>query len=199
VLNFAGDRYAFARYSSSAVIEQSAAPGWAAEGPLRDRLVIVGGAFRAARDEYRTPLGPMTGADIVAHAVASEVHGGGIRGTNKAKEKLVELTVAVLIVFVGFRGYKRTALASEVILIPLVALAGSWFAFSTLGRWSSFAPYWVGMAIQQALTSLSPAAREAAAAPLPVAGSGLASPSGPAPGVRTPRGHGSRRRRRRRG
>ena len=97
----------------------------------------------------------MSGADVLAQAIASERLGGGIREVNKFREKIVELTVAVLIVYVGYLGYKRAALIADVAGIPILALAGSWFAFSTLDRWLDFAPYWVSMAIQQALTSLS--------------------------------------------
>jgi CHASE2 domain-containing sensor protein len=156
VLNFAGDRYAFPRYASSAVLEQvSAGPAWSDRGPLTGRIVILGGTFSAARDEYRTPLGTMSGVDVVAQAIASEQHGGGIRKINDWRERVVELTVAVLIVYLGYLGHKRAALLADVIGIPVLALAGSWFAFSTLGRWHNFAPYWVSMAIQQALTPLS--------------------------------------------
>ena len=42
-------------------------------------MVLLGGLFHAARDEYTTPLGRMAGVQLMAHAVESELQGGGFR------------------------------------------------------------------------------------------------------------------------
>lgn len=45
-------------------------------GPVRrileDAVVILGGTFRHARDVYRTPIGPLSGSEILANAVVTE-------------------------------------------------------------------------------------------------------------------------------
>jgi hypothetical protein len=43
-----------------------------------DEIVIVGGAFEAARDKYRTPIGELRGVELVKQAVDSDLNGGGI-------------------------------------------------------------------------------------------------------------------------
>ncbi len=45
LLNFAGDRYRFNRIPARAVIAGAKQDFWATRAPVRDKIVLVGGAF----------------------------------------------------------------------------------------------------------------------------------------------------------
>ena len=67
LLNFSGDRYTFPIVHAREFLRepvkrepeggQPAPPEWQRRGLLKDKIVLIGGAFRAARDEYVTPVG----------------------------------------------------------------------------------------------------------------------------------------------
>jgi CHASE2 domain-containing sensor protein len=64
----------FTRWSFSVgqILEQ---PHAAREQWLKDRIVLLGGAYAAARDVHATPLGQMFGIDILAAAIETELTG----------------------------------------------------------------------------------------------------------------------------
>lgn len=57
-------------FSAGQLLEQ---PRAAREQWLKDKIVLLGGAFTAARDVHATPLGQMLGIDILAEAVETEL------------------------------------------------------------------------------------------------------------------------------
>lgn len=149
ILNFAGNRYAFPRYSAEAVLAGAKGEAWAEAGPLSGKIVLLGGFYRAARDEYLTPVGPRAGVELVAQAVESELSGGGIRATNEALMVFLEILGGVLMVYVYSRFRLGTALAVSLVGIPVLALAFSFTSFSSVGRWASFVPTMVAVLLHQ--------------------------------------------------
>jgi CHASE2 domain-containing sensor protein len=122
------------------------------EALLRDKIVLIGGNFRAARDVYLTPLGEMAGVELIALAIESEF-GGGIRETSKLLEKLADLFVGSLIVLLYFyyRRRPRFALLLSLVGVPLVATAFSLLLFRTAAYWFNFMPIIIGMVMHQML------------------------------------------------
>lgn len=149
VLNFAGDRYAFATISARDVIAGAKLPAWGSAGPLKDRIVLVGGTFHAARDEYVTPVGAMPGVQLVAQAIESELSGGGIRSLSHGRMLLLELLSGVLLVWINFRFRLGTALLLSLGAMPLLTLGGSLLAFSSLAYWFNFTPSLLGVWIHE--------------------------------------------------
>lgn len=149
VLNFAGDRLDFPRYSAQAVLAGAQGEAWGEQGPLRGKIVLLGGFYRAARDEYLTPVGPMAGVELVAQAVESDLAGRGIRATNEAIMIALEILGGVLMVWLYFRLGLGRALMLSLAGIPLAALCFSYLSFSTVGRWASFIPTMVAVLLHQ--------------------------------------------------
>jgi CHASE2 domain-containing sensor protein len=143
-LNFAGDRYAFHHIPAGAI---DAAP----DSEFKSKIVLLGGSFAAARDLYPTPLGQKAGVDLTAFAIASELEGGGITAANHALMSVVELAIAVVLVWLGWRwppGSRLNAILTSAAIL-VFAIAGSYIAFSALGSWVSFVPFGVGIWIEQ--------------------------------------------------
>lgn len=149
ILNFAGNRYAFPRYSARDVLAGAGGEAWGEAGPLVGRIVLLGGLYRAARDEYLTPVGPRAGVELVAQSVESELSGGGIRTTNEALMVVLEVLGGVLMVYLYARLRLGTALAASLLGIPVLALVFSFVSFSSVGRWASFVPTMVAVLLHQ--------------------------------------------------
>jgi CHASE2 domain-containing sensor protein len=153
-LNFAGERFKFEPLSVTnllAIAEAKDATGWKTNGPLKDRIALLGGNYRAARDAYVTPVGPMQGVQILAQAIESEAHHGGIRPVNEWLALLLEILSGVLLVVVHQRLHRRPGVAVLVslVLMPVLALVSSLLAFSTLALWFNFVPVVVSVLIHQ--------------------------------------------------
>ncbi|MGA2431141.1 MAG: CHASE2 domain-containing protein [Candidatus Acidiferrum sp.] len=128
---------------------------------LEGKIVLIGGGFVEARDEYFTPLGPMQGVELNALAIQTDLSGGGIRDINEVGEWLLDLGVSIFIVGVfylyGARPWKALAIGG--LVVPL-ALVSSLIAFNSFAYWFNFVPVAVGVAIDQ-LTHIAESREEA--------------------------------------
>jgi CHASE2 domain-containing sensor protein len=109
VLNFTGDRYEFRRVSLGQVLQGADQPYWKDRSPLRGRIVLLGGTYRAARDEYFTPVGTKFGVEIIAQAVESELAGGGIRPVNHATGLAFDVAAGLTLVCLNWWLFRRLA------------------------------------------------------------------------------------------
>lgn len=101
-----------------------------------NRTVIVGGAYRQARDAYRTPIGVLHGAEIVASAVFTE---------RSPRNEIVDvpwyasfaLDVAVGVFLLALMSWWRLrwpwAIAVSSLLVIAASLVISWSVFNYLG------------------------------------------------------------------
>lgn len=141
-------------YSASFILEASKGNGFGREGVLEDRIVLVGGAYRAARDRYRTPIGEKHGVEVLAQIVQTELD----VETDADREKPVGAnTIGVLLFLNGlfllllFQAVTfPKAFWLSLVLIPAVAtlcsvlFANSWFAL-----WPYLLPLLVAVLVQQ--------------------------------------------------
>lgn len=67
--------YGFTFISASQVLEASKGADWRSKGPLRNKIVLLGGFYHAARDEYLTPSGSLPGVVILRQAIEAELQG----------------------------------------------------------------------------------------------------------------------------
>jgi hypothetical protein len=149
IINFAGDRYSVATFRSSAVVEGAKGAQWKSQGLLLDKIVLLGGRYRAGRDEYSTPVGSMFGVVLLGQVIASELHGGGIRLGSEFLMILMELTIGVLVVFINYRLPVGPALLVSLVAIPSASMIASYAVFSTLAYSASFVPVCVAVWIHQ--------------------------------------------------
>jgi CHASE2 domain-containing sensor protein len=145
ILNFSGNPYLFPRITVGELIRGASRPYWAEKSPLRGRIVLLGGTYRAARDVYFTPVGPKYGVEIIAQAVESELTGGGIRPVNHWMALGVDLAAGLFLVILNWRIRSRFIYIIDLLFIGGASLAGSYFSFRAFGHWFNFTAVLVGV------------------------------------------------------
>ena len=117
-------------------------------GPLKGKVVLLGGYYRASRDFYVTPVGRMAGLQLMAQAVESELH-GGIRTANHLAAFALDVLAGLIVVLLQHRFRLLPALVISLVAIPCLSFIGSFLAFSTLAWWFSFAPVTAGVLVHE--------------------------------------------------
>lgn len=127
----------------------SASPAWRASGALKDKIVLIGGSFGAARDSYFTPLGETPGVRLVARAIESDHAGGGITEVRDDLKLIFDLLAGTLALFITWRW-------RLIVSVPLSLGAGfvltlmlSYVLFRSAAYWLSFVPIIVGVVIHE--------------------------------------------------
>jgi CHASE2 domain-containing sensor protein len=97
-------------------------------GVLRDRIVLLGGRYRAARDEYPTPLGVLPGVEILAQVVETELDGRGRPAPAQTTLLIIQsITVLLLVALFVWFSFSKAFLLS-LLALPIFALGGGWIA-----------------------------------------------------------------------
>ena len=155
-LNFAGERFNFKPLSVQFVLDAAAnsrAPGsvWGTQGLLTQKIVLLGGYYRQARDTEATAIGSISGLQINAQAIESELHGGGIRPMNRWLEFTFDLLAGCVLVIVNYELRTRLAraLGLSLLLVPVLCLVASFLAFSAFALWFNFVPVVVSVLVHQ--------------------------------------------------
>ncbi|MGO9600628.1 MAG: CHASE2 domain-containing protein [Isosphaeraceae bacterium] len=138
ILNFSGDRYDFPRMSLRQLKQAAEKPFWSKSSPLRGRIVLVGGTYRAARDLYFTPVGPRHGVEITAQAIQSELSGGGVRPLNHGIAILVDLLAGIGLIWLNQTFHGGFVLLINALFIMVTSLLGSYLAFDAFVYWFNF-------------------------------------------------------------
>ena len=147
-VNFRGPKNAFDHLSIGALMTLKNLPASAVH-PLHGKIVLLGGAYCAARDAYTTPFGYLDGVDIIANTVDMN-----LPGNKELKEMPVWLYVAGylqgVVLLAGLYFVSRTwRLFVGLLAVPVYALLVNWLAFQWAGTFVSFVPCFVGIVIHE--------------------------------------------------
>jgi CHASE2 domain-containing sensor protein len=117
---------------------------------IANRIVLIGGAYGMARDEYLTPLGKMAGVELLANAVETEMH-GGVRALTWRILVPVDILMGSLIVFIYFQlpGKLGAALLWSLLAIFAAPLLVGLISFYGMTAFLNFAPIMFGMLVHQ--------------------------------------------------
>ncbi len=141
--NFSADRYAFGHTDAGSILRHLDSPD--IKGALQGKIVILGGNYAAARDEYFTPIGPIPGVDLVAYAMETEFRGGGMRELQKIAVFFVDVLLGCLLATVAFHSKNRKwATALVIALAVLLPFVGSYLVFRSWNLWLGFLPVILG-------------------------------------------------------
>jgi CHASE2 domain-containing sensor protein len=149
ILDFS--RYEIPRISAGSLLAMAAIPQWSRQErpPFDGKIVLLGGFYRAARDEYSTPLGVRAGVELTALAIESDLSERRIRPVDQFYLALLEIAASLLLVYLNWRLPLAWALASSLIVIPLAALVASVLAFSTSALWLNAVPLLAAVLMHQ--------------------------------------------------
>lgn len=94
------------RLTTRTILEWAADPSsdYRNTGVLRDRIVLLGGQYRVARDRHPTPLGVLSGVEILTQALETELDGRGRPPPSRVMLLLLQSITVLLLValFVHF-------------------------------------------------------------------------------------------------
>ena len=111
---------------------------------FKDKVVIVGGSYDK-KDFYFTPLGRMTGMEIMANMTQSILSNTLITHTNFWKAFVLEVLLGTMVALVFvFTSYIWATILCFVTIIPLVVTASLW-SFSVSYYWFDFIPTIAGV------------------------------------------------------
>jgi CHASE2 domain-containing sensor protein len=153
LINFLGQNYAFDHLSSEALVQLANSPAWLSSNPLKGKIVLLGGSYRAARDAYPTPFGYLDGVDIIANTVQSRLPGSALNQGPQWLTIFGYLEGVVLLAGLYFVP-KNWSLLITVLTGPIYALAINWLAFQWAGAFISFVPCLVGIFVHQVITHI---------------------------------------------
>jgi CHASE2 domain-containing sensor protein len=154
VFNFYGDRYRFPIIDAHEFMGNEH-PELASMRShlLGGKIVLIGGTYKASRDVYPTPVGPLAGVELNALAVQSDLSGGGIRQIDRGLELAADFIFGSLVVLIFFAWEKQpwSALAVTVCTMTSGAVFLSIALFNTSAYWFNFMPVIIGMALHQTI------------------------------------------------
>jgi CHASE2 domain-containing sensor protein len=143
--NFIGNYEHFDReVNPSRLLEEHRSNKDESETIFKDKIVIIGGTFDK-KDFYMTPVGRMSGMEILANITQSIINGSLITPTSFWKAFIVQviLGIAVAFIFTFFSRFWAT-LICLLGIIPGVAVA-SILSFSSSHYWFDFVPTIAGV------------------------------------------------------
>lgn len=118
------------RLTTRTILEWAADPtsDYKNTGVLRDRIVLLGGQYRVARDMHPTPLGVLSGVEIVAQALETELDGSGRPTPSPGMLLLVQSITVLLLVALFVQFSFSVAFLLSLAALPALALVGGWIA-----------------------------------------------------------------------
>lgn len=138
----------FYRLDASEVLKYAQDPNRGDNDLIKNKIVLLGGAY-AASDEHDTPLGWMTGVEVLAFATHTELQGSGVRPASKLSIILLQVFdgFLLLLLFQQFRPAKAVGLS--LVAIPIMSLVCSLAAFRSFAFWAYFLPILIAVLMQQ--------------------------------------------------
>jgi len=113
---------------------------------VKDKIVLLGGSY-AGQDIHETPVGQLSGLEIMANVVDTELTGGGEKPPSRAVVFLLEL-FEVFVLILLFHNLKfRFALGLSTLLIPIMAIVCSLLAYRTSSHFFQFLFVLLGMLV----------------------------------------------------
>lgn len=153
-INFRGGENAFPQLTASTVLGAAGTPAWQAYNPLRGKIVLLGGTYRAARDRYVTPVGWMDGVVILAHAVQTELPGGAIKGVSPAVFLAIDISLGLVLLTITFFAKSRWVLPLVLLAVPVLSFTASLAVYNSFAYFVSFMPVLAGVFVHESMMHL---------------------------------------------
>lgn len=146
LMNLPGDRYSFDHIASTTVLKSAKQAFWSGDkSPVHNKIVLLGGTYRAARDLYQTPVGRVPGIDLLAMTIESELQKTGIGITRHTVAILIDILFGALLVYLNWRFVSPRAMLWNLLAVGVLAIVASYITFNTFGYWLNFAVVLVGI------------------------------------------------------
>lgn len=142
-------RYRFTPIHVRDLIEDAKDSTWKDLAPFKNQVVVVGGAYRAARDQYATPRGIMDGCTIIAHATEAEIDETTISPASRWLTGFLMIAGGLITLVVYHCFQFRTAFLISLGLVPALSIASNWVLFHRFAAWGAMVPLIVAVIIAE--------------------------------------------------
>jgi CHASE2 domain-containing sensor protein len=146
-IGFIGGPSVFQILPAGTVLAGSDSPDWSKKQLLKDRIVLLGGAYRYARDKYATPFGDMYGVEILGNILASEMTNATVKEARLTMFILADLLLGFGIITVAYYLPRPWSLPATLFGAPIVAVALNVLLFVGWRYYLSFMPVVVGVIV----------------------------------------------------
>jgi len=117
-------------------------PGWANK-LFHDKIVLIGGEYRAGRDVHTTPVGERFGVEILADIIEMEIKGRSIGEGEFRWAAAYDVLTGLILLLVQWRfrfhSRGRWVVLATIGSICLLTVVGSWLIFDSLAFWFNLA------------------------------------------------------------
>jgi CHASE2 domain-containing sensor protein len=145
LIRFSGDQEGSHRIRMTASKLRELSQSWtSAASPIKDRIVLLGGSY-LGQDLHETPLGKITGVEVLANVIETELNGGGARAPSRLASYLLEIFEAFGLILTFHFFPLRKALLWSCALIPVLALICSLVAYRDWTHFGHFIVVLVGL------------------------------------------------------
>jgi CHASE2 domain-containing sensor protein len=138
--HFLDFRYRFAPVKAQDLMQDAESGNWDKMALFNGQVVVVGGTYRAGRDQYATPKGLMNGCEIIAQAAAAEIDHTYISSVNRWMTGLIMILGGVVTLAVYHWLKFRQAFLASLALVPILSLVSNWILFHRLAAWGAMVP-----------------------------------------------------------
>jgi CHASE2 domain-containing sensor protein len=138
LIRFSGTSEYSARLHFTATKVRELSEHWPEASPIKDKIVLLGGSY-LGQDKHETPVGQLTGLEVMANVVETELVGGGEKPPSKAVVFSLELFEAFVLILLFHILRFRFALVWAFVLIPVMAILCSLLAYRDGSHFIQFA------------------------------------------------------------
>jgi CHASE2 domain-containing sensor protein len=149
LIRFVPDKQRSLRINLSASRVQQLASEWPEASPIRNKIVMLGGSY-GDQDRHDTPIGRLTGSEVLANVIETELNGGGFKPPSELLLFALEIFEAFVLVLLFHLCRFSTALVASILLAPALAVACSRVAFRDWINVWHFLPIILGLILVEA-------------------------------------------------
>jgi len=140
-------------FAASHIVHSAEDPNWPDNNLIKNKIVLIGGTY-LGEDRHATPLGELSGVEINANVIETELRGGGSESPGFLPVALLSLFDGLLVIGLFHIFPWRQALLFSVPAIIVLSLLCSLLTFWSLAQWPLFALVMIGVMLAEAVDSL---------------------------------------------
>jgi CHASE2 domain-containing sensor protein len=149
LIRYIPDKQHSRRINFSASRVQQLASEWPQASPLRNKIVVLGGSY-GDQDRHDTPIGRLTGSEVIANVIETELNGGGFNPPSELLLFALELFEAFALILLFHICRFSTALGISIVFAPALAVVCSRVAFRDWINVWHFLPIILGLILFEA-------------------------------------------------
>jgi hypothetical protein len=142
-------RYRFLPVKAQDLITDAESGAWDKLALFAGQVVVVGGTYRAGRDQYATPKGLVNGCEIVAQSAAAEIDGTFISSANRWTTGLLMVLSGLITMAVYHWLRFRMAFLVSLAMLPALSITSNFILFHRFAAWGAMVPLVIAVIVAE--------------------------------------------------